>query len=231
MAPSDRRSSTAVRNARPARGSTFRTLCGPGSKPGCWRNTPRSKWEIPPMTSAPSPRPLLMKSHSGGSKVGSNTPKSRPTSPSWPGGDCDDRVGYFIEPTIIETKDPKEKMMAEEIFGPVLTVYVYPENEYKDVLRLIDTTSPYGLTGAVFSQDKNVLQEATEVLRNAAGNFYINDKSTGAVVAQQPFGGAPSIRYKRQARGSSLHPPLDLAAGHQGNPRPSDGMEVPLHAV
>ncbi|XP_077312449.1 delta-1-pyrroline-5-carboxylate dehydrogenase, mitochondrial [Lithobates pipiens] len=106
------------------------------------------------------------------------------------GGNCDDRVGYFVEPTIIETKDPKEKIMAEEIFGPVLAVYVYPENQYKEVLKLIDSTSPYGLTGAVFAQDKNVLQEAAEVLRNAAGNFYINDKSTGAVVAQQPFGGS-----------------------------------------
>ncbi|XP_069598206.1 delta-1-pyrroline-5-carboxylate dehydrogenase, mitochondrial [Ranitomeya imitator] len=106
------------------------------------------------------------------------------------GGKCDDRVGYFVEPTIIESKDPKEKIMSEEIFGPVLTVYVYPENKYKEVLQLIDSTSPYGLTGAVFAQDKVVVQEATAALRNAAGNFYINDKSTGAVVAQQPFGGS-----------------------------------------
>ncbi|KAJ1142215.1 hypothetical protein NDU88_008542 [Pleurodeles waltl] len=106
------------------------------------------------------------------------------------GGKCDDSVGYFIEPTIIESKDPKEALMKEEIFGPVLTVYVYPEDKYKEVLELIDTTSPYGLTGAVFAQDRNVVSEATRALRNAAGNFYINDKSTGAVVAQQPFGGS-----------------------------------------
>lgn len=106
------------------------------------------------------------------------------------GGKCDDSVGYFVEPTIIESKDPKEKILSEEIFGPVLAVYVYPENKYKEVLQLIDSTSPYGLTGAVFAQDKNVVREATAVLRNAAGNFYINDKSTGAVVAQQPFGGS-----------------------------------------
>ncbi|XP_068097816.1 delta-1-pyrroline-5-carboxylate dehydrogenase, mitochondrial [Hyperolius riggenbachi] len=106
------------------------------------------------------------------------------------GGNCDDKVGYFVEPTIIETKDPKDKIMAEEIFGPVLSIYVYPENKYKEILQLIDSTSPFGLTGAVFAQDKNVVQEASEVLRNAAGNFYINDKSTGAVVAQQPFGGS-----------------------------------------
>ncbi|KYO24565.1 delta-1-pyrroline-5-carboxylate dehydrogenase, mitochondrial [Alligator mississippiensis] len=106
------------------------------------------------------------------------------------GGKCDDEVGYFIEPCIVETKDPKDPIMKEEIFGPVLAVYVYPEKQYKEILQLIDTTSPYGLTGAVFAQDKNAVQEARKLLRNAAGNFYINDKSTGAVVAQQPFGGA-----------------------------------------
>ncbi|CAM4578534.1 unnamed protein product [Lepidochelys kempii] len=106
------------------------------------------------------------------------------------GGTCDDTVGYFVEPCIVESKDPKDPIMEEEIFGPVLTVYVYPEKQYKEILQLIDTTSPYGLTGAVFAQDKNVIQEARMLLRNAAGNFYINDKSTGAIVAQQPFGGA-----------------------------------------
>ncbi|KAM4703648.1 delta-1-pyrroline-5-carboxylate dehydrogenase, mitochondrial [Rhinophrynus dorsalis] len=106
------------------------------------------------------------------------------------GGKCDDKVGYFVEPTIIESKDPKEKIMTEEIFGPVLSVYVYPENKNKEVLHLIDSTSPYGLTGAVFAQDKNIITEASQILRNAAGNFYVNDKSTGAVVAQQPFGGS-----------------------------------------
>ncbi|XP_056400254.1 LOW QUALITY PROTEIN: delta-1-pyrroline-5-carboxylate dehydrogenase, mitochondrial [Hyla sarda] len=106
------------------------------------------------------------------------------------GGKCDNSAGYFVEPTIIESKDPKDKILSEEIFGPVLTVYVYPENKYKEVLQLIDNTSPYALTGAEFAQDKNVVAEATAVLRNACGNFYINDKSTGAVVAQQPFGGS-----------------------------------------
>ncbi|CAH2318397.1 delta-1-pyrroline-5-carboxylate dehydrogenase, mitochondrial [Pelobates cultripes] len=119
--------------------------------------------------------------------------KHAETSPSLTilaGGKCDDKLGYFIEPTIIESKDPKEKIMSEEIFGPVLAVYVYPENQYREILHLIDSTSPYSLTGAVFAQDKNVIDEATRLLRNAAGNFYINDKSTGAIVAQQPFGGA-----------------------------------------
>ncbi|XP_063001232.1 delta-1-pyrroline-5-carboxylate dehydrogenase, mitochondrial [Elgaria multicarinata webbii] len=106
------------------------------------------------------------------------------------GGGCDDKVGYFVQPCIIETTDPKDPIMQEEIFGPVLSVYVYPDNQYKEILQLIDSTSPYGLTGAVFAQDKSVIAEATKLLRNAAGNFYINDKSTGSVVAQQPFGGA-----------------------------------------
>ncbi|KAJ7998608.1 hypothetical protein DPEC_G00206660 [Dallia pectoralis] len=106
------------------------------------------------------------------------------------GGNCDDKKGYFVEPTIIETTDPREAIMAEEIFGPVLSVYVYPEKDYLEVLHLIDNTSPYALTGAVFCLDKNVLDKAAKVLRNAAGNYYVNDKSTGSVVAQQPFGGA-----------------------------------------
>ncbi|XP_072308184.1 delta-1-pyrroline-5-carboxylate dehydrogenase, mitochondrial [Eucyclogobius newberryi] len=106
------------------------------------------------------------------------------------GGNCDNKKGYFVEPTIIETKDPQDNIMKEEIFGPVLTVYVYPEDNYKTVLSLIDSTSPFALTGAVFAQDKNVIDEAAKVLRNAAGNYYVNDKSTGSVVAQQPFGGA-----------------------------------------
>lgn len=106
------------------------------------------------------------------------------------GGKYDKSVGYFVEPTIAVTTDPKSTTMCEEIFGPVLTVYVYPENEWTKTLRLLDSTSPYALTGAVFSQDRQAIVEATDILRNAAGNFYINDKPTGAVVGQQPFGGA-----------------------------------------
>ncbi|XP_041835909.1 delta-1-pyrroline-5-carboxylate dehydrogenase, mitochondrial isoform X2 [Melanotaenia boesemani] len=116
--------------------------------------------------------------------------KSSPNLSIIAGGQCDDQKGYFVEPTIVETKDPQDPIMNEEIFGPVLTVYVYPENNYKEVLRLIDNTSPYALTGAVFAHDRTVIDEAARVLRNAAGNYYVNDKSTGSVVAQQPFGGA-----------------------------------------
>ncbi len=106
------------------------------------------------------------------------------------GGNYDDSKGYFIEPTVVVATDPRHKLMEEEIFGPVLTLYVYPEKEYTKTLELCDTTSPYGLTGAIFANDRNAIEEAYKTLRHAAGNFYINDKPTGAVVSQQPFGGA-----------------------------------------
>ncbi|XP_049590300.1 delta-1-pyrroline-5-carboxylate dehydrogenase, mitochondrial [Syngnathus scovelli] len=106
------------------------------------------------------------------------------------GGNCDDSKGYFVEPTIITSKEPQHPIMAQELFGPVLSVYVYPDDDYKQCLSLVDRTSPYALTGAVFALDTAVVDEASKILRNTAGNFYINDKSTGSVVAQQPFGGA-----------------------------------------
>ncbi len=106
------------------------------------------------------------------------------------GGNYDDSKGYFIEPTLVVVTNPKDKLMEEEIFGPVLTIYVYPENKYKETLKICDTTSPYGLTGAIFASDRKAIDEAFTALRHAAGNFYINDKPTGAVVGQQPFGGA-----------------------------------------
>ena len=106
------------------------------------------------------------------------------------GGNYDKIVGYFIEPTVIETTDPKYKTMCEEIFGPVLTIYVYDEEAFEETLKLVDTTSPYALTGAIIAQDRAAVELATNKLRNSAGNFYVNDKPTGAVVGQQPFGGA-----------------------------------------
>lgn len=106
------------------------------------------------------------------------------------GGNCDDSVGYFIEPTTILTDNPKYTTMCEEIFGPVLTVYLYDPKDWKLTLELVDTTSPYALTGCVWGQDREAVNEATEKLTHAAGNFYINDKPTGAVVGQQPFGGS-----------------------------------------
>ncbi len=106
------------------------------------------------------------------------------------GGGYDKSEGYFIEPTVVLTRDPHFRTMEEEVFGPVLTIYVYNDTEWSETLELLDQTSPYALTGAVFSRDRAAVQEATHRLRHAAGNFYINDKPTGAVVGQQPFGGA-----------------------------------------
>jgi len=108
----------------------------------------------------------------------------------WVGGKCDKKDGYFVQPTVIETRDPKSITMCEEIFGPVLTLYVYNANQFERTLEIVDSTSPYALTGSVIAQDRSAVELAVNKLRNAAGNFYINDKPTGAVVGQQPFGGA-----------------------------------------
>ncbi|WP_293788463.1 L-glutamate gamma-semialdehyde dehydrogenase [uncultured Pedobacter sp.] len=106
------------------------------------------------------------------------------------GGNYDKSKGYFIEPTVLVVDDPKYTTMCEELFGPVLSVYVYEDQEFDQILEIIDTTSPYALTGAILSQDRYAIEKASYALRNSAGNFYINDKCTGAVVGQQPFGGA-----------------------------------------
>jgi 1-pyrroline-5-carboxylate dehydrogenase len=116
--------------------------------------------------------------------------KKDPKAEIWVGGHCDKTKGYFIQPTVIEAKDPQYVTMCEEIFGPVLTVYVYKAGEFEKTLDLVDSTSPYALTGAVISRSRAAIALATDKLRHAAGNFYINDKPTGAVVGQQPFGGA-----------------------------------------
>ena len=105
------------------------------------------------------------------------------------GGGVDDAEGYFVEPTVIETEDPDFRLMRDELFGPVVTTYVYPENDWENTLELVDRTAPYGLTGAVFAQDRQAIDQAHERLSYAAGNFYVNDKPTGAIVGQQPFGG------------------------------------------
>jgi len=124
------------------------------------------------------------------------------------GGGADDRKGWFIEPTLIQAKDPKYVTMCEELFGPVLTVHVYPDKQWKQTLALVNTTSPYALTGAVLSRDRKAIVEANEALRFAAGNYYINDKPTGAVVAQQPFGGARGSGTNESRRGPSRRPSI-----------------------
>ena len=106
------------------------------------------------------------------------------------GGTSDDSTGYFVRPTVVRTDDPQTRLIRDELFGPIVTVYVYPENEWEPTIDLVDSTSPFGLTGAVFSNDESAIVEAKQKLRFAAGNFYVNDKPTGAVVGQQPFGGA-----------------------------------------
>lgn len=120
------------------------------------------------------------------------------------GGQCDASKGYFIRPTLVETADPAYRLLCEEIFGPVLTVHVYDDAKWAETMKVVDSTSPYALTGAVFAQDRRAIVEATSVLRDAAGNFYVNDKPTGAVVGMQPFGGARASRTNDKA-GSKLN--------------------------
>ena len=120
------------------------------------------------------------------------------------GGKCDKSVGYFVEPTIIVAKTPDYESIREEIFGPVITVYVYPDAQYEKTLHLCDETSPYALTGSIFAQDRYAIEQAEQILRHSAGNFYINDKPTGAVVGCQPFGGARASGTNDKA-GSALN--------------------------
>ena len=120
------------------------------------------------------------------------------------GGKVDGTNGYFVSPTLVETTEPAYRLLCEEIFGPVVTAYVYDDARWSETLNVVDTTSPYALTGAVFAQDRRAIVEATSALRHAAGNFYINDKPTGAVVGQQPFGGARASGTNDKA-GSKLN--------------------------
>lgn len=117
------------------------------------------------------------------------------------GGNCDDSKGFFIDATVIETSNPKFKTMVEEIFGPVMTIYVYEDADFEKTLQLCDETSPYALTGAIFATDRKIVELAENTLRQAAGNFYVNDKPTGAVVGQQPFGGARASGTNDKAGG------------------------------
>jgi 1-pyrroline-5-carboxylate dehydrogenase len=117
------------------------------------------------------------------------------------GGKCDKSKGYFVEPTVIQTSNPHFKSIEEEIFGPVLTVYVYEDADLEEAIKLCDTTSPYGLTGAVFGRDRVAVQKVADALRYTAGNFYINDKPTGAVVGMQPFGGSRASGTNDKAGG------------------------------
>ena len=129
---------------------------------------------------------------------------------------------------MIETKDPDFRLLRDELFGPVVTAYVYPEGEYEETLELVDRTAPYGLTGAVFARDRAAIELAGEKLQYAAGNFYVNDKPTGAVVGQQPFGGARASGHERQGRLDVEPDPLGLAADDQGDVRAADRLPLPV---
>jgi 1-pyrroline-5-carboxylate dehydrogenase len=146
------------------------------------------------------------------------------------GGKTDGREGWFVSPTLITTEDPNVRLMCDELFGPIVTLHVYPDQAWDDTLRLVDRTSPYALTGAVFARDRAAIVEAMTALRDAAGNFYINDKPTGAVVGQQPFGGGRASGTNDKA-GSMLNltrwasprtikelfvPPVDYRYPHMG---------------
>jgi len=137
-------------------------------------------------------------------KIGEYVEHGRGSAKIIHGGGVKGEQGYFIEPTLVQTDDPGYKLLCEEIFGPVVTAYVYPDDKWAETLEVVDQTSPYALTGAIFSRDRAAVREATSALRNAAGNFYINDKPTGAVVGQQPFGGARASGTNDKA-GSKLN--------------------------
>jgi 1-pyrroline-5-carboxylate dehydrogenase len=148
------------------------------------------------------------------------------------GGQADASEGWFIRPTVVETTNPRFRLMEEEIFGPVLTVFVYDDAKLDETLALCDGTSPYALTGAVFAQDRGAIVHMAKALENAAGNFYVNDKPTGAVVGQQPFGGARASGTNDKAGALSnlmrwvsqrsiketFVPPTRIEYPHQGEP-------------
>jgi 1-pyrroline-5-carboxylate dehydrogenase len=137
-------------------------------------------------------------------KIGGYLADARANATIVAGGTLNDSDGFFVSPTLIETADPSYRLLKEEIFGPVITVLPFDDAKWSDTLALVDRTAPYALTGSVFSRDRQPIQEARHVLRHAAGNFYINDKPTGAVVGQQPFGGARASGTNDKA-GSKLN--------------------------
>src|SRR2546423_3366025 len=133
------------------------------------------------------------------------------------GGGTDDSEGFFVQPTVIETSDPDFRLLRDELFGPIVTAYVYPEREWEQTLELVDNGAPYGLTGAIFAQERAAIDEAGEKLRYAAGNFYVNDKPTGAVVGQQPFGGVPAAGTNGQAGAGGEPIPWGRPRARQGS--------------
>lgn len=157
--------------------------------------------------------------------------KSDPSSEIIAGGNCDDSVGYFVEPTIILTKDFKTKTMVEEIFGPVLTISTFDSADFESTLDIVDQTTQYALTGSIFARDRDVINVASNRLRNSAGNFYINDKCTGAVVGQQPFGGGRGSGTNDKAGSQSLLYRFVSARSIKENFLPIDEFTYPSNLV
>jgi 1-pyrroline-5-carboxylate dehydrogenase len=147
------------------------------------------------------------------------------------GGEYDSSTGWFVQPTVIVSKDPKSKLMTEEIFGPVLTVYIYPDSEFEKTLKLCDESTPYGLTGSIFAQDRQAIVTAEKMLRYAAGNFYINDKPTGAVVGRQPFGGARHSGTNDKAGSWAESHSLAQPANYQRYARAAARLAPPVYGL
>ena len=147
------------------------------------------------------------------------------------GGKVDDSVGWFVRPTIVESAAPDDAMFATEYFGPILAVHVYEDRDFEKVVDQMESFAPYALTGSIIAQDRHAVAWATERLRYAAGNFYVNDKPTGAVVGQQPFGGARASGTNDKAGQRGEPAALDLAAQHQGDLRAADRLPLPLHGL
>ena len=147
------------------------------------------------------------------------------------GGTYDDSVGYFVRPTVVESSDPTDEMFSTEYFGPILAVHVYPDRQFSKVLDQMESVAPYALTGAIIAQDRAAIADATQRLRFAAGNFYVNDKPTGAVVGQQPFGGGRASGTNDKAGSAAEPDALDVGALDQGELRPPEGPRLPPHGL
>ena len=147
------------------------------------------------------------------------------------GGTLDDSVGWFVRPTIIESSDPEDEMFNTEYFGPILVVHVYEDGDFERVVDQMESFAPYALTGSIIAQDRRAVAWASERLRFAAGNFYVNDKPTGAVVGQQPFGGGRASGTNDKAGAAANLHALDVTAQHQGDVRRPEGLPLPAHGA
>ena len=155
----------------------------------------------------------------------------RTTATTIAGGQADSSVGWFVQPTVFQVDDPRHRLMAEEIFGPIATVFVYEPSAWRETLALVDGTSPYALTGALFARDRRVIHEASEALRFAAGNFYINDKPTGAVVGPTALRRIAGIGDQRQGRIDPQPAAVDQPPRHQGDLRSAYGLALSISGV